>query len=786
MSRKLCDQLKPEKPSSSYADHHHHEINKSEGDSTLKSTVSRHKPGHCGRENEEDELVRYMSKLPGFLEKGGKNREKVLNVGVIDWTRLEQWKESHKHVSHRDGRSSTSSNASSSVSTERLSGHSNPSDQRKFHPSLQSHFMASPMQGHSHAVETPRRSVGNCQNLRGSLSNKNTQSKSVRAEDHLSQKHPDSRLKGHNMKYLDPDIDKGRGIFPNNQMHEAASCAKLGISTQDDGSVKTVETLREPTQPSIDNVVQGTPRKTDPFSHLLPRDSPQNSHCRVPHMPQKSNTYSRLSYSEKPKELFHEYRNHDISHSCPLPDELSYNRPQCKGSGCSSTDLESTKPGSTSSSPLSTSSSPLSVKVGISPSKSGKAEEKKQIIANSSSANKPLHGLDQKVKSENSKSSSAFRRLSISIGYTRKDSDCKEVGHVSCTSSIAALKSSTETSSENVRGCASSKISNSNKPGDEGRSRSSPLRRLLDPLLKPKTAKSIHSLESSQKDSVLTNKNCRSANEKFSTVQPEKEVDRIHRVICSPANTIGSSKDKKKIPSMTQALLRIAVKNGHPLFTFAVDNSDSNILAATVKDLSASSQDECSCIYTFFTSREVKKKNGSWMNQASRSKGPNCIPHAIAQMKVSDSRYYDLTSQNSVDSSTAKEFVLFSVKLEQEDVQGIDYQPIDELGAIVVKVPKAISFIDDRLQGSRYSDSHNLVHATVVLPGGVHSLPINGGPSSLLERWKSGGSCDCGGWDLDCKLKILASGKPRSSKNQLDLFVQVLFVLIKLILHCYY
>ncbi|KVI00412.1 Protein of unknown function DUF3527 [Cynara cardunculus var. scolymus] len=46
----------------------------------------------------------------------------------------------------------------------------------------------------------------------------------------------------------------------------------------------------------------------------------------------------------------------------------------------------------------------------------------------------------------------------------------------------------------------------------------------------------------------------------------------------------------------------------------------------------------------------------------------------------------------------------------------------------------------------------------VLIPDGFHGGPrsrIGGGPSSLIERWSSGGSCDCGGWDLGCPLTIL-------------------------------
>ncbi|XP_027354776.1 uncharacterized protein LOC113864824 isoform X2 [Abrus precatorius] len=794
MSRKLYDQLKSEKFSLSYADHSR-EIKRSEEDSTLKSYRNQHKHGNYGRENEEDELVKYMSKLPCYLERGKPNREKVLNVGVLDWGRLEQWQYCHKHVSHKSGRNSTSS----SVSTDELPGNASrgrscyPSDQRIFHTSLQSHLMASPMQGHSQAFKSSRESVANCQNFRGSHGNIDTQSKYVRPDDHLSPKQPKSKLKRSDRKYLDPYVDKESGIFPNDQMHGTASCARLGIFTQNGALGKRVETLKEP---NIGSVVHVTPRKSKPDVYF-PRDHPRNTHCGVPHTPtlkdhprnshcgvppsrtslvQTAENYSRMSFTEKPKELCPRDIHYDISHSSLPLDELSCDHSQRKESGCSSMDLESIKlPASTFSSPMSTLSSPLSVKMGVSPSRCRKDEERKQAIAKNSSANGPLLVLDQKVTSEKSRSSSPFHRLSFSIGYSSKGSSSKEVEHLPHQNSVAALKSS----SENVRGYA---YSSNDKLSDTGRSRSSPLRRLLDPLLKSKTAKSRHSLELSQKDSVLL-KDYRPANGKLSTLQPDKEVDKGHRVGCSQVNTIDSLKEKKCVPSMTQALLRIAVRNGMPFFTFAVDHTDSNILAATVKNLGALEKDECNCIYTFFTFKEVKKKNGSWMNQAgrSRSKGPDYIPHVVAQMKVSDSHNYDLTSRNCMDSSTVKEFVLFSLKLEQDDAQRNDYQLNDELAAIVVKIPKAINFINDQHQSSCQSDGQDHLQATVVLPGGIHSLPSKGGPSSLIQRWKSGGSCDCGGWDLACKLKILASEnqacrKPKSSKayfvDQLDLFVQ--------------
>jgi hypothetical protein len=45
---------------------------------------------------------------------------------------------------------------------------------------------------------------------------------------------------------------------------------------------------------------------------------------------------------------------------------------------------------------------------------------------------------------------------------------------------------------------------------------------------------------------------------------------------------------------------------------------------------------------------------------------------------------------------------------------------------------------------------------SIVIPGGIHGGPKtrDGGTSSLIDRWKSGGCCDCGGWDEGCPLTV--------------------------------
>ncbi|KAB5573568.1 hypothetical protein DKX38_000762 [Salix brachista] len=78
-------------------------------------------------------------------------------------------------------------------------------------------------------------------------------------------------------------------------------------------------------------------------------------------------------------------------------------------------------------------------------------------------------------------------------------------------------------------------------------------------------------------------------------------------------------------------------------------------------------------------------------------------------------------------------------------------------------------------------DKENPEKVRLVIPTGNHSLPSGDsrGPSSLLDRWRSGGGCDCGGWDMACPLAVFgnpgihyAEDKPLlDNQRPLDLFL---------------
>uniref|UniRef100_A0A1J3G0C8 Uncharacterized protein n=2 Tax=Noccaea caerulescens TaxID=107243 RepID=A0A1J3G0C8_NOCCA len=67
--------------------------------------------------------------------------------------------------------------------------------------------------------------------------------------------------------------------------------------------------------------------------------------------------------------------------------------------------------------------------------------------------------------------------------------------------------------------------------------------------------------------------------------------------------------------------------------------------------------------------------------------------------------------------------------------------------------------------------SRCLVSMDIVIPSGVHGGPEDG-PSSLIDRWKSQGNCDCGGWDLGCSLTLLKGKPQKDHRNVFELFIE--------------
>ncbi|XP_039032722.1 uncharacterized protein LOC120167910 [Hibiscus syriacus] len=596
-----------------------------------------------------------------------------------------------------------------------------------------------------------------------------------------------------------PKTDSESGTLPSGVKDSLASFKQVKMKNRRGEIMKKAEMFQEVVPKGANQDV--TEKRNTVV--LLPRDLPKTNHSGATNLSGLTTKSSKKETEPKQQrtftETFKEAHRAELSssfyHSGPLPSELD----SSKGL------LVANNNGLTSGRSQSV---PRAEKVEVSSSRSRNLEEKKLNATKVASAgNEACKGLDptlHKVTSENVRSTFPFRHLSFSIGKTGKSSSLKEdssIPQMSSTCSYAKTKPENLVASGVDTSCGDTLNAKS-------RARSSPLRRLLDPLLKPK-AVNCRSFTNQLQDSIIREGACKSSEQTgHSSVTVQSVKAKSNTISHCTINVNVPAPNRKNGSSAAQALLRVQVTNGLPLLTFAVDN-ESNMHAATIKMLSSKGKGGYESIYTFFAVQEVRKKNGTWINQGAKGKGQDYAPKVVAQMKVSGSELSHLPRRNYVDQFSTREFVLLTFDVKQTNSQASVVQPNDEQSAIVVKIPKSNnrnSIRDGYLIDKRHSMPDATlktclpevglelnsgkrgsfvgvrdITATVILPSGVHSLPNKGEPSSLIQRWKSGGACDCGGWDMGCKLRILSnksqynqqpSSLKGSTSNQFELFFQ--------------
>ncbi|KAG6580507.1 hypothetical protein SDJN03_20509, partial [Cucurbita argyrosperma subsp. sororia] len=239
---------------------------------------------------------------------------------------------------------------------------------------------------------------------------------------------------------------------------------------------------------------------------------------------------------------------------------------------------------------------------------------------------------------------------------------------------------------------------------------------------------------------------------------------------------VGSAHDKKHAESPMQGLLQFTIMNGFPLFKLLVD-TNRNVLVATAKDLTPCGKNGAagqSC-YTFYLVNEIKSKTSGWKRPGNRDRSYGYACNVIGQMQMNSDYEYS-------NGKCITESILFGVEMRPEDPESAIIMKNRELAAIVLKVPTENSKHDGQQScnvlienGMKFLSEDNGV---VILPGDVHGSPSSGQPSTLINRWSSGGVCDCGGWDIGCKLRVLSipnkliTSKACPVSKCLQLFVQ--------------
>lgn len=178
---------------------------------------------------------------------------------------------------------------------------------------------------------------------------------------------------------------------------------------------------------------------------------------------------------------------------------------------------------------------------------------------------------------------------------------------------------------------------------------------------------------------------------------------------------------------------------------------------------------------------EMFKPSHSFKDKSTRKTNELCFRYdellqepILSELCNSDSlvsknfREYDFRPNLELAAIVVKDYQSNSQKRPAEGGWGLKFLETIRLGKADTSLESSSTL---KTCNKRQSDRN----MNVIIPAGMHGGPndSNGGPSCLTERWKSGGYCECGGWDIGCPLTVLRSSILQGDTKSLDFFVEV-------------
>ncbi|XP_004246372.1 uncharacterized protein [Solanum lycopersicum] len=716
-SSKLRDKNKVESTEDKTYISRHHGLSKTVNQNVSQLTSSGdHQNQWLGsKENKDDELVKYMSNLPGYLqhtEKGKNVQGKALNFGVLDWERLEKWKYNERMPASCHRKTLSGSSSFVAVKPPKAYGLSSQRKQMPL-PSIPSckQKLAEPVQqSQSEFIQTHDMQTTRCPTKHG------------KQKQHLRKEVP-PRNRNSELKPDEEDLSwiPIKNVSVPSSHTKSVQVCKNEIKFDNEGKFSSQNYAAEPK-----NIVL-----------LVPKHRSKKS------IEASQLSELRTSFDEQPADAmragFSDCSSLDslssellaVPHSCPLPASSATNteshvKQRQLSSARDITDL--------CSSPCPTGRITNRTSFDAKCLNHNKVDVELRLPAETSQREDLDTAEEAVVKGRHP---SPNKRFSFSLSRMSRSFSFKE------TSAAPPLNSTNSIPKSGPAGASSSAdLSNREKPNANIRGKSSPLRRLLDPLLKPK---GVHSAETFPLSNENSNGN----------TLPTNHSKHVHA--------------KKHLPPTLQALLQLSLKDGVPFFKLVVDD-DGGILAAAVKKLPTSGKGGSSLVYAFYAVHEIKRRSGGWMSHGPKEKSAGFGYKVIGQMEISCSEVQNSSVHEQKSISVQRESVLYSIDCGQVEKQVPDSCQKRELAAIVVM--NSSQYKEEGMQQLPGETCETYSDVVVILPGGTHNLPNDGTPSSLLERWRSGGLCDCGGWDVGCKLKILEQDKNCKSQDFLNLLIQ--------------
>ncbi|XP_010475107.1 PREDICTED: uncharacterized protein LOC104754585 [Camelina sativa] len=157
------------------------------------------------------------------------------------------------------------------------------------------------------------------------------------------------------------------------------------------------------------------------------------------------------------------------------------------------------------------------------------------------------------------------------------------------------------------------------------------------------------------------------------------------------------------------------------------------------------------------TKKVVKKTRGT-----SRLSRTSFIPDLCSwDQPFKEEPSFDVEQVNLLENNLPTNTEALAVVVKQETVR-------EEIGGWGLNFLKKSPPVVQSNDATETETSTSVTSMDVVIPSGIHGGPEDE-PLSLIQRWKSQGNCDCGGWDLGCSLTHL-NGQPR--KDQFELLIE--------------
>ncbi|KAI3822221.1 hypothetical protein L1987_09807 [Smallanthus sonchifolius] len=266
------------------------------------------------------------------------------------------------------------------------------------------------------------------------------------------------------------------------------------------------------------------------------------------------------------------------------------------------------------------------------------------------------------------------------------------------------------------------------------------------------------------------------------------------------SNTEGDSQSLKKdsccsiapssSPAHLSGSLRLRNKNGVPYLEFSVKNPHDVWVAKRWN-----TGDGFNWVYTFHMAQNRRKSNVSGRGSKDHRSKEFLM---LAQMQVSCYLCTEIINSEAFNNSMLTEFVLYDLARQRQSVtqapdglnpkevsnEVVDQAKVNSQNNIHTSNPWPVADLHPDLESAAIvlqeskTDSGYLIPAevSVVIPSGNHGLPSDESQrvKPLLDRWRLGGGCDCGGWDMGCPLVVFGSpGLKRDESCNKNHYVEI-------------